>query len=344
MLYSRRICEIHKKSTLKKIAQITSKSVNTVSRALNNKDGVAEHTRESILRAAQALNYRPNLIARGMRQKRTDLIGILVQEISNPFFTRMLQGAEEEANRAGMTVLIGDSKGIAEKEQEHINTFLSYHCCGLALCLISPTSEQVNELKRDHVNYLMLDAPLKKDLDCDRICIDNERDSFTAVDYLIRCGHRRIAIVSPKPHTTTMQERFSGYKRALQSNSLDDSPELIRICEGKDEAYQASLDLTGQRNAPTAIYVAKQSLGLSVISACMNAGVRIPEDISIVIFGEPDWATVFRPRITCMQRQVTEIGRLGIRRLLEKMKHQTNDFRKIVLDSHLMIRDSVKEI
>jgi LacI family transcriptional regulator len=245
----------------------------------------------------------------------------------------------------GMTVLIGDSKGMTEKEQEHIETFLSYRCSGTALCLISPNAELVNKLKMDHVNFVMLDAPLKKDLNCDRICIDNERDSYTAVEYLVRCGHRRIAIISPEPRTSTMQERFSGYRRALDKNSLEHAQRLVRICEGKDEVYQATLDLTSDADRPTAIYVAKQSLGLSVISACLNTGIRIPDDISIVIFGDPDWATVFRPRITCMQRQVAEMGRLSIQRLLQRMKSKKPDeFRKIVLDSRLVVRESVKEI
>jgi len=335
----------HNTTTLRKIAQMTEKSVNTVSRALNNKDGVSTETKDLINRVAMELNYRPNLMARGMRRKQSELIGVLVQDISNPFFIQMLEGAEVEADKAGMNLLICSSRGSIEKEQKHINTFLSYNCSGMALNLVSPKADLIEKLKNEHRNIVILDAPLKEDLNCARICVDNEHDSLTVVEYLLRLGHRRVAIINPELRTATMNERYTGYRRALEKYDLPEDPLLMRTCNDKDDAHQAALELATQRNGPTAIFIAKQSLGLSVVSALMSAGVRIPEDISIAIFGEPDWAMVFKPRITCMQRQVSEIGRMGIRILLSEIRgEKTEDNGRVVLSSQLMIRESVKII
>ena len=331
--------------TLRKIAELTHTSVNTVSRALNQKDGVSEETRERILRVALEHKYRPNLMARSMRGMQTKLIGFLVEDVTNPYFVKMLAGAEQRANREGMTLLIGSSHERVDKERNHIEAFLSYRCSGMALCLVSPDREFISMLEGERVNFVILDAPLAEDLPCDRICIDNEADSKQAVEYLLECGHRRIAIFIPGPLTDTERDRYQGYRRAQSGFHVEEDPELVRICADKDAAYRATTRLMESRNPPTALYVAKQSLGLGVLSALLNRGLRIPADVSMLIFGDPDWASIFHPTITCLQRQVEEMGRLGIEILMDKMRADgRREPRRIVLDSRLVVRESVRKL
>jgi len=330
---------------LRKIAELTHTSINTVSRALNQKDGVSKETRERILRIALEHNYRPNLMARSMRGMQTNLIGFLVEDVTNPYFVKMLAGAEQQANRDSMTLIIGSSNERVDKERSHIDAFLSYRCSGVALCLVSPDKELISMLRAEHVNFIILDAPFAEELPCDRICIDNEADSEQAVRYLLECGHRRIAIVNPEPLTDTERDRYDGYRRALEVYNIEEDPGLMKIRAGKDEAYRAATMLMEGGNPPTALYVAKQSLGLSVLSALLSMGLRVPEDVSLLIFGDPDWASIFHPRITCLQRQVEEMGRLGVELLMNKMRDEEHrEPRKIVLDSRLVVRESVKKL
>jgi LacI family transcriptional regulator len=331
--------------TLRKIAELTHTSINTVSRALNQKDGVSRETRERILRIALEHNYRPNLMARSMRGIRTNLIGFLVEDVTNPYFVKMLAGAEQRANNEGMTLLIGSSNEKVEKERNHIDAFLSYRCSGLALCLVSPDQELIATLKGENANFVILDAPMGEQLACDRICIDNEADSEQAVQYLIDCGHRRIAIFIPEPLTDTERDRYQGYRRALRKTGIKDDRRLVKVCSDKNSAYRSAVSLLKSEYSPTALYIAKQSLGLSVLSALLNLGLRIPEDVSLLLFGDPDWASIFHPTITCLQRQVEEMGRLGVEILMDRLRGvQTDEPRKIVLDSRLIVRESVKTL
>jgi LacI family transcriptional regulator len=331
--------------TLRKIAELSHTSINTVSRALNQKDGVSQETRERILRIALEHNYRPNLMARSMRGMHTNLIGFLVEDVTNPYFVKMLAGAEQWANKEGMTLLIGSSNEKIDKERNHIDAFLSYRCSGLAMCLVSPDEELIAMLQGENVNFVILDASLAEQLPCDRICIDNEADSEQAVRYLIACGHRRIAIFIPEPMTDTERDRYRGYRRALRNNHVEEDRDLVKICSNKDTAYKTAAGLMQSEDPPTALYVAKQSLGLSVLSALLNLGLRIPEDVSMLIFGDPDWASIFHPTITCLQRQVEEMGRLGVEILMNKIRdEEPAEPRKIVLDSRLIVRESVKRL
>jgi LacI family transcriptional regulator len=324
---------------------LTHTSINTVSRALNQKDGVSEDTRQRILRIALEHNYRPNLMARGMRGMKTNLIGFLVEDVTNPYFVKMLAGAERQANREGMTLLIGSSNERIDKERNHIDAFLSYRCSGVALCLVSPDKQLIAALSAERVNFVVLDAPLGEYLPCDRICIDNEADSEQAVRYLLEYGHRRIAIFVPGPLTDTERDRYQGYRRALSEFRVAEDRELVVVCSDKDAVYKGVEGLMDSSNPPTALYIAKQSLGLSVLSALLNRGWRIPDDVSLLIFGDPDWASIFHPTITCLHRQVEEMGRLGVEMLVSKMREEDQgEPKKVVLDSRLVARESVKRL
>ncbi len=119
----------------------------------------------------------------------------------------------------------------------------------------------------------------------------------------------------------------------------------MKICADKDAAYRAAAMLMESGNPPTALYIAQQSLGLSVLSVLLSRGLRIPEDVSMLIFGDPDWASIFHPTVTCLQRQVEEMGRLGIEILINKMRDEEHhEPRKIVLDSRLVVRESVRKL
>lgn len=330
--------------TLRHIAELTNKSVNTVSRVLNAKDGVGAETEELIKRTAAELNYRPNLMARGIRTQKSNLIGMLVQDISNHFFNQLMVAAQAEAAKARMNLLICSSDRSPEKELEHIDTFVSYNCAGMALNLVSPTVDLIERLKGEDRNMIILDAPEMAEIDCPAISVSNEQDSFAVVEYLLRLGHRRVAIVNSRLTTATMTERYSGYQRALKKYAVAEEPALMCTCRDTEDAYQMATRLATQDYPPSAIYIANEALGLSVIAGIANAGLRIPEDISVAIFGEPEWATVFRPRITCMQRPVLEMGRIGVRMLLDEIsgrKTRENNGR-LTLSSRLMIRESVK--
>ncbi len=333
------------KFTLKKLAELVGTTPNTISRALNDKDGVSETTRERIKGVAAKYNYRRDQLARSMRVKYTNLIGFLVEDVTNPFFIQMLAGAEKQVTQYGKTLLIGTSDERQENERKHIDTFLSYRCSGMALCLVSPDDMTIDFLNAERATYIILDAPFEKHLTCDHICIDYRAESAKIVNYLIGCGHRKIAYISPELLTETEVARFDGFKSELIRHGCVLIEEITRFCIDEGEAYRETLELIRSDADFTAIYVAKSTFGLGVISALVSEGKRVPEDMSLAMFGHNDWADIFQPRITCLKRPVYEMGKLGIQCLEERIRYQgIKDPLRIVLNAQLRVGDSVARI
>ena len=346
------VITISKKPTLREIALLTNTSINTVSRALNAKHGVSEKTRKYIEQVAIENNYRPNLLARSMRGNNTNLLGIIVGDIGNTFFVQLLEGVGDIAKKENMTIAIGNSAESAEEEAKNVDVFLSYQCAGLAISPVSDSSSIINCLKDENVNFVVLDRPLPEGIECDHVSINNERDSFRATEYLITCGHRDIAIIAPSRYPTE-QDRYSGYRKALEKHAIPLNQEYVKFCDNKHNVRQICREILTLEKRPTAIFVALELLSLGVISAVSEFGLKIPEDLSIIVYGDPEWASVFSPPLTCMQRPVREMGQIGASILINRTKssagkRKTNPavplFKGISLDSKLMIRESVRII
>jgi DNA-binding LacI/PurR family transcriptional regulator len=285
-----------------------------------------------------------------MRGSKSNLIGIIVGDITNTFFTKLLDGIEEIVNKESMAIVIGNSSESLEKEQKNVDAFLSYHCSGIAISPVAFDFEIIKKLREENVNFVVLDRPSLTDIKCDQVSINNEGDSIRAVEYLLVCGHKKIGIINSQSSLKTEQDRNLGYKKALSKYNIEENSELIKICNSKEDAYTACCELLLPANRPTAIYIAKESLGLGVISAIMNMGLKIPDDISVIIYGDPEWASIFRPTFTCMQRPVKEMGKLGASILINKTKNEeakienSENYKNIKLDSQLIIRESVRII
>jgi len=338
---------MNKNMTLKEIAERANTSINTVSRALNSKSGVSEQTRQRIMQVAAELNYRPNMLARSMRGSNTNMLGIVIGDISNIFFVKVLEGIEEITNKENLTLAIGNSSENLQKENKNVEMFLSYRCEGLLISPVAGSRQLLEKLKTEAVNFVVLDRPLPPGIECDHVGINNKGDSQRAVEHIVNCGHRDIAIINVTSHLQTEQDRFSGYKAALEENGIPLREEYVKCCDSKQTAAQACGDLLALKKRPTAIFVAKESLGLEVISTISNAGLSIPNDVSILLYGDPDWASVFSPKITCMQRPIKEIGSIGANILISRMQNpaandQDVSYKNIVLDSKLMVRNSIR--
>jgi LacI family transcriptional regulator len=342
---------ISKKPTLKEIALLTNTSINTVSRALNGKEGVNKKTRELIMRVAAERRYRPNMLARSMRGSATNLLGIIVGDISNTFFVRLLEGIEEVTNREDITMAIGNSSENPGKESKYVDAFLSYQCAGVIITPVAGNYATIYKLKEENVNFVVLDRPLPEDLACDHVVINNKGDSIRAVEHFIHCGHKDIAIINPLFKLQTEQDRYLGYEEALKKHGIDVRPEYVKICESPQGAYQACLELIALPRRPSAVFIARNTFGLGVISAISDAGLHIPEDFSVILFGDPEWASVFKPTLTCVQQPIREMGQMGANILINRLNRLKNgddneglSYKSISLDSKLVLRESVSII
>lgn len=329
--------------TLGDLAKMANVSMNTVSRALNGRRGIGEATRRKIVALADEYDYHPNINARTMRGLESPLIGIIVGDMEDPFFVQLLSGIEECAWNEGMSIIIGNSSEDPEKQRLCIEHLLSYGCKNLIITPVNDDREPMERLLRKNIRLVLADRLVKDPSIFHRVSINIRMDAKRSVEYLIQCGHRRIAIVNQKSNIDTEIDRTKGYVDALNAYGIPLRDEYTLSCLDPADAGRAVTRLMKLEEPPSALFVAKDRLALHVVSALNEMSISIPNDISVILYGKPDWSQTFHPFFTCMDRPVKEIGRTAARVVISKIKEKNDDsVVNIVYDSHLVIKDSVK--
>lgn len=331
--------------TLRDLAKLAGVSVNTVSRALNDRDGVNEQTRARILQLAEEHHYRPNIMARTMRGIQSNMIGTLVGDITDNFFVQLLAGVEEEIGHASMPILIGNTGEDVRKQRQSLDLFLSYGCKNIIITPVDADTGFVHTLREADVSFVIADRVLEGLEGCNQVSINNRRDAFRAVEYLLQCGHRRIAILNQRSELLTETDRTAGYRDAFANRGLPVREEYVILTRSASTAGRDVRAVLEGPEPPTALFIAKDTLALHAVSAVNACGLAIPEDLSVFIYGSPEWSQSLRPRFTCMERSVRDIGRTSARILISKIRgNEMAAPVNIQFDSNLIVRDSVRLI
>jgi LacI family transcriptional regulator len=333
-----------KRITLKELAEIANTSVTAVSRALSGKDGVSEATRQHIVQIAKDNNYRPNLLAKNMRSLRTNLIGIIVGDITRTYFIELLRGVEKEARNQSMHVLVANADEDFDTEYEAIQTFLAYNCSGLIICPVSHREEYLYALREEDVNVVIIDRPVEQSIGFSEVLIENRKDSRTAVEHLLQNGHRRIAYISSAAlDTSPIQERWAGYREALEAYGVPLDMNLVKNLPIVGETAGHTKELLLLADRPTAFYIADEPFAIHVVSTIIQSGLNIPEDASVVLFGSPTWAAYLPPGFTCVDRPIRMMGEQAVKLLVNQMRG-SSQHQRLTLSSQLRIRGSVKNL
>lgn len=334
-----------KKTTLKDLSKIAGLSANTISRALNGKEGVSEKTRTYIRSLAEAHNYHPNMMARTMRGGRNRMIGVLVGDIQDAFFVELLSGVEEVAAKNSMMIMVGNTNNDLASEKTSLDMLLSYKCENFIITPAGNDLQAVNILKQAGVNFVIADRAFESVNNCNQVSIDNRQDSRKAVEYLIAQGHRKIAIINQDSEIGTETDRTKGYQDALLENGIPVSENLQKFIKFGSRGSRACQELfENPEAAPTAVFIAKDTLSMQVVAALLDMGLAIPEEVSVLIYGCPEWSQSFRPYITCMERPVKDIGRESAEIIMQWDGKKKTDPVIKHLQSKLLIRNSVKKL
>jgi len=328
---------------LKDLAKMANLSANTISCALNGKPGVSPETRERILRLADECSYRPNMMARSMRGAQTKMFGVLVGDINDAFFVELLSGVEEVAKKESMVIMVGNTNNDPQNEAEGLDMLLSYRCENIIITPSGVDAVILDKLRAAGVNFVIADRTYEGATDCNQVSIDNRRDSVDAVQYLIDCGHKRIAIVNQFSDIPTETDRTTGYREALAANGISARAEYEVFVHKKSEIVGRCAGLMSLNEPPTAIYIAKDTLSMQVVSSLTALGCSIPENVSVLVYGCPEWSQAFRPYMTCMVRPVTDVGRIAAEIAMRNIQSGGNaESACVKLRSVLMEKDSVR--
>ncbi len=330
--------------SMRDVARLAGLSVATVSAVINGKTNVSATSTRRVEEAMRALDYHPDQIARSLRVGRTNVIGMIVPDISNQFFAEIMRSVEECSEKKGFSVIVCDSNEDSDRERRHLSTLFSRRVDGVLLASSVSDAAQ-DRLTQRRFPLVFVDA-VPAGLKQGAVVVDNAEGAYKATRYLIELGHRKIAIIAGRQDRSVGLERLSGYSRAMQGAGFLITEEYVRIGDFHVESgYKWGLALMQLPNPPTAIFACNNAMTLGLLRALADLGINCPARVSVVGFDDVDWATSFTPRLTCIAQPTYEIGKLATEMLLDQIVTPANgvgptQHPNIILHADLRIRES----
>lgn len=328
--------------TIKQIASLAQVSTATVSHVLNKTAYVSSKLRERVMKVVREFNYHPNQLARSLRTKQSRTVGMVIPNITNPFFPAVVRGVEDTLSRQGYTLIVGNSDYNLEKEDEYYRTFVAKRLDGLVL-EITPTQPPDYLLRHNwkETPVVYIDR-LYRGIGGDAVVVDNLAASEEAVSHLLDAGHRRIGIITGPLKLLMSGRRLRGYERALEKRRVSVEKELIR--EGNfdlQSGYEQGKVLLNLNPRPTALFVSNGLMTMGCLRAIFETGLRCPEEIALLSFDDLDCFELMRPRISAVAQPVYKMGSTAAQMLLKRMSGKlTGPPRRKILKARLVERES----
>jgi len=329
------------RATITDVAREAGVSITTVSHVLNGTRSVAEPTKQRVLAAVERLNYEVNSLAQSLKSDRSQTIGLLVTDISNPFFTSLVRGVEDVANAAGYGVMLCNTDENAEKELTYLRMLRRKRVDAILMAPTGIRQPVVDQLIGLGFPLVCFDRP-PPGAPCDSVLVDNVDGARQAVSHLIELGHRRVGVITGLEGVGTTDERLEGYLQAMVAHGLSIDQELIRVGNSRlDGGFREMLALLDLPIPPTAVFSTNNLMTLGALGALQSRQVDVPGDMAIVGFDDFEWAAVLRPRLTVVAQPTYEIGQTATRMLIDRIKGRgAPEPRKVVLPTHLIVRES----
>lgn len=327
---------------IREVARRAGVSISTVSRFLNHKP-VRPDAEARIFAAVRELAYSPNRIARSLKLKRTNTIGMVIPDITNPIFPEVVKGVEIAARAADFNLVLANMAEDRDEEWDRLQTLKAMRCDG-CLLIVGPevADEPVRRQRLQDFGLPLVFVDRRPGFAADLVVSDNEHAAAEAVRHLLRLGHRRIGLLSVNLSVSTHRERVDAYRRTLREAGIEPNPAYeVHAQSSVADGFSATLRLLGQSPAPTALFVTSNRLIVGAVSAIHNRGLRCPEDVSVVGFDNYDWQEAFRPRLTTVAQPAYAIGQRAAQLLIARITGaQTGAPEEIVLHSQLVVRES----
>lgn len=332
-----------KPTTMKQIAERAQVSIGTVSHVVNGTAPVREKLRKRVLDVITSLGYQPSQLARGLRRDSTNMLGMVIPDITNPFFPGVVRGVEDVAFNKSYRVVLCNTDNDPAKEKAYIDELRSYRPAGL---LIIPASERGLSSELGYsipqgIPLIFLDRR-PSDWKGDAVMVANEEGAFQATQYLLKMGHTRLAMLSGPSHVTNAVERLAGFRRALAKHKVTITPEYVQETRfDRDSGYRSALRLLNMLPRPTAIFAANDMVALGALLAVRELGLRCPKDVSIIGFDDLELGMFTDPALSSVHQSGYQMGATAARLLLERINGKKGRPQQIVLPTELRIRNSV---
>ena len=328
--------------TMKDVAERARVSVSTVSHVLNGTRKVSEGTRGEVLAAVEELSYRPNLLAKGLKTRRTYTIGLLIPDIQNAFFTSLVRGVEDEALSRGYHLFLCNTDEDPGREDEYITELAKKRVDGLMVAPSARREGRVRRLRDEGVPFVFVDRDVEG-LDADVVGVDNRLGMRLIAEHLVGLGHQRIGMISGPLNKASGFERHEGLRDALADLGVGLEASLVRFGDFRTAGgREGAGELLGLPSPPTALVTANNQMTLGALLTVNEMGLEVPGDLSVVGFDDPEWAPLTGPPLTTLAQPTYEMGVRAARMLLDRIEDGPDErsSRKVLLEPWLVVRGS----
>lgn len=331
-----------KNITLKDVAKKANVSIPTASRVLNNEKFVSAMVKKRVEEAARKLNYEPQWTARSLRLRKTNIIGVIIPNIVDYFFSSIALGIENFFREKGKDIILFNTNNDEKIEEKAIKLAISKRVEGIILATIYENGDKIRSLMRSFgIPFVVVDNKIDVE-NVDFVLADDTGGSFKLIEHLIKIhGLKRIACINAPLYESSDLDKLIGYKKALTENNIAINENYIKSAyRKKDEAYKATRELFGMTDRPEAIYCVNTNMLIGCLTYLVENNIKVPDDIAIVAFDDCNFIPALNPPVTTLQRIDLEIGEKAAGVLFRRMNGDTGDYSEIRIDSKLMIRRS----
>ncbi len=308
--------------TLKQIAETLGISITTVSKALKNYPDVSPKTRKAVLELAESLSYTPNSFAVNLRTKESRTIGLIIPEVVHHFFSNVINGIIDEAEKNGYLVIILQSNESLELEKKQVELLMNKRVDGIIMSLSNESNddEHIKEILRKEVPFVMFDK-ISKLIPCSKVIINDQKAAFNAVEHLIQKGCRKIAHIRGPVNPQNAIDRFLGYKKALEKNNIPFDSKLVYTCKNVtfEEGLEFAKQIAIEHPDVDGIFVITDLVAVGVLAHFNEVGIKIPNQVKVIGFSNWFMSQVITPKLSTVDQPSFEMGVQSFKLLLEEI-------------------------
>jgi LacI family transcriptional regulator len=326
-------------ATIKDIARKAEVSYATVSRALNGKYGVNSETRERILAIAREMDYSPSVIARGLVGSRSYTIGLILPDITNPYFPAVAAGIEARAQELGYSVFLSNCSWNREREANYIKLLAHRKVDGI---ICAPIGSSV-DYETDNSLPMVFVSNAPKNTSRSSVVIDNIRGGYLATKHLIDCGYASIGFIGVSEHGMADNDRLEGYRMAFRRYGREIDARYIKFGDFRQQTgYNIIRRLIGEQSYPEAIFAENDVLAIGILHGIKDSGLRVPEDIAVIGFDDISFSSYQEIQLSTIKQPKEQMGRSAVELLIEEIEsgEESGAPRRVILEPELVVRNS----
>ncbi len=331
-----------KPTTIKDVAKKAGVSISTVSRVINDSKPVTNEVKQKVLDVIKETGYVPNPLARSLVTKKSQLLGVIVPEVTDRFSAEVLNGIEEISKMYDYDILLANTYSERELETKSINLLRAKQVEGIVMICWDIDEEIVTLLENSGIPAVYI-SKTSRDFDVYNVSTQNAPAARDMTQFLIDKGHRNIALLRTNYNISNPSDsRLEGYKEALSKNNIDFNEKLVKSCGTTyNEGYSTTKELLAEVSKPDAIFVTSDEAAIGCINACFDLGYRVPEDISVAGFNDVKLAKMYRPKLTTVSQSLYDMGAVAIRMVIKMINGQEIGEKKVELPYRIIDRESV---